>query len=160
MAKKKEAERLRSFELAQELEIAATRERVWSALTVEIDRWWRFRQGGDESTIELDPRAGGGLVERWKGGSALWGTVTFVAEGERIRLSGPLGMHTGDTHLYSFDLEEKEDEVTIVKFTQRSVGDLDPEWKGSFEGGWATLLGTYLKTYAEEGTDWRDVEGD
>jgi hypothetical protein len=67
-------------------------------------------------------------------------------------------MHTGDTHLYSFELEEKEDGATIVKFTQRSVGDLDPEWKGSFEGGWGKLLGTYLKAYAEEERDWREVE--
>ena len=57
-----------------EIEIKATRDRGWEALTGEIDAWWLpdFRSLGD-SVVTLDPVAGGSLIERCEDGrSLLW----------------------------------------------------------------------------------------
>jgi uncharacterized protein YndB with AHSA1/START domain len=152
-------ERMSSFQLAQEVTIGASRRRVWRALTREIDSWWRFRQGGDESTITLDPSLGGQFAERWgEEAGAVWGVVLFVEPPRVIRLSGPLGMHTADSNLYSFELEEKSASETVVKITHHAVGYLDPKWEASYGEGWNTLLGTYLKSYAETDATWRDVD--
>ena len=70
------APRILQYEL--EISMRAPRERVWGALTDEINAWWLpdFHVVGPESVVTLDARAGGGLVEALPdGGSLLWYTV-------------------------------------------------------------------------------------
>ena len=140
------------FEVQQEVLIAAPRERVFAALTHDIDRWWRFRIGRGASRLVLEPQLGGRFCEEFeRGGGALWGTVTYIDPPVQLRLSGPLGMvERPVTSIYSYTLEERET-GTLLKLAHVCVGDLDPSWVESYSGGWVQLLKTDLKRFVEEG---------
>ena len=67
-----------TYELA--IQINAPRERVWKAITQEANYWWLpdFRMVGENSTVSLELKAGGGLIEQTEeGGSLLWYTVQW-----------------------------------------------------------------------------------
>lgn len=146
-----------SFQIAQEVDIAAPPEKVWHALTYHMDQWWMHRHhDGADSVVSLDAKLGGLLTERWgDGDGAVWGTVTRVQQGERLTLSGPLGM--GDeavTSLYTYELEPHAG-GTRVKVTHHCFGLLDPAWADQYHDGWLEMLSRSLKPYVETGQSWR-----
>jgi uncharacterized protein YndB with AHSA1/START domain len=161
MAKGDDQARVSSFKLMQEVTIEAPRERVWDALTTGIDRWWRFRQGGDGSEVTLDARVGGHFAETWGPGSgALWGVVLYIDAPAVLRLAGPLGMQTANSNHYSFELEEKGESSTLLKLTHHAVGDMDEKVEQDYGQGWGKLFNTYLKSFLERDKDWRAVDAE
>lgn len=66
---------------------------AWQALVHEIDRWWPKDHSwwGSESTLSIDPRAGGCFCESAGDREALHMTVTFVDPEKTLRLTGGLG---------------------------------------------------------------------
>jgi uncharacterized protein YndB with AHSA1/START domain len=65
--------------IRKEIQLPATREEVWSALTDpdELERWFA-------NNVELDLRPGGAAVFRWGNGEARRATVTEVEPEERL----------------------------------------------------------------------------
>lgn len=68
---------------------------AWNALATDVDRWWPKDHSwwGRESTLSIEPMAGGCFCERAADGkrSALHMTVTFVDPGKLLRMTGGLG---------------------------------------------------------------------
>lgn len=142
---------MKEFEIAQELVIEAPREKVWKALTTEIGKWWAFHIGEAGSQITLEARLGGAFAERWGDGEgALWGTVTYLKVGERLRLEGALGMSGPGVNKYTYDLEDC-DRGTTLKLTHFGFGQRDDEVEKDYTEGWQTLLGKYLTGWLIEG---------
>ncbi len=149
------------FKIAQEVVINAPREKVWEALTSEIDQWWskRLHHTIGESSLSLEPRLGGCFIERWGNDEgALLGTVIFVRKPEMLRLNGPLGMIEAPvTSVYSYELVDQGD-TTLLKLTHHACGPIKPEWHVSYGAGWTELLGSHLKEYVEQGKTRQDVK--
>ncbi|KGP70916.1 helix-turn-helix domain-containing protein [Pontibacillus yanchengensis] len=140
-----------SFQLEQEIEIQASPDKVFQALTTDIGQWWAYRLCGEGSKLTLSPQPGGYFIEEGlEGANALWGTVMYVKDNEEIRLNGLLGMTGAVNSAYSFKLEPKGDS-TLLKLSHHAVGLLDPEWGRMHDEGWKELLGTFLKEYVENG---------
>jgi uncharacterized protein YndB with AHSA1/START domain len=69
------------MEIVREIEIPASAEDVWAALTEEarLEEWFA-------NDVELDPRPGGRGVFRWDNGEERRATVESIEPGERIVL--------------------------------------------------------------------------
>ena len=151
------------FRVAQEVVIDAPREKVWEALTSEIDQWWskRLHHTIGESSLSLEPRVGGSFIERWGDDEgALWGTVIFIRKPEMLRLSGPLGMIEAPVmSVYSYELQDHGD-GTLLKLMHHACGPIKPEWHAGYSAGWTELLGSHLKEYVEQGKTRQDVKTD
>lgn len=141
-----------SFQIEQEIMIDAPRDKVFKALTENIDDWWAYRLSGDEkSTLSFEPKVGGRFLESWGDQEgALWGVVTYIKAPQEIRMNGLLGMKGAVNSAYTYHLEEKGD-TTILKLSHHAYGLLDPEWHNAHDGGWKELLGQFLKDYVESG---------
>jgi uncharacterized protein YndB with AHSA1/START domain len=75
-----------------EYEIAAPVDRVFTAITEEIGKWWThsFRA---EKKVVLEAHVGGRFYEDWGNGTgALYATVTYLEPGCKMCLTGPMGM--------------------------------------------------------------------
>jgi uncharacterized protein YndB with AHSA1/START domain len=138
-----------------EVVIDAPRERVWKALTAQIQDWWlpAFHMVGEGSTITFDARAGGHILERIEGGaSLLWGTVQMVIPGESIHLVGFSQPEWGGpaTTMLRFGLEDR-DGGTAVTLRDAIHGRIDEDNLASLQEGWSELLAKGLKRFVETG---------
>ncbi|SFA87058.1 MULTISPECIES: SRPBCC domain-containing protein [unclassified Bacillus (in: firmicutes)] len=139
-----------SFQIEQEITIEASRETVYKALTAEIDKWWTFRLGENESKLSIDPKINGLFFEDWGNGEgAVWGTITYLKENEEIRLNGILGMKGAVNSYYSYRLETVGN-ATVLKLSHEAIGFLEPHWEEAHKHGWNELLQQNLKTYIEK----------
>lgn len=139
-------------EIRLEVDIDASAERVWTALTDEIGRWWpkSFCVGGARR-FTLEPKVGGRMFEDWEGGEGLlWGTVVQLKKHARLDLAGDTFPEYGGAgrHLSSYILEEGEGS-TKVRFVSTSYGNLTEGSGKDLEGGWKHLLETCFAAYVE-----------
>lgn len=127
-----------SFHIEQKIQLAASPEQVFGALTKDIDKWWKHRMNG--GAVSLEARVGGQFIERWGDGEgAIWGTVQRINRPDLLRLAGPLGMDRPVSAVYEYRLAE-EDGGTCLSLSHRVVGDLNPEWEAMYNEGWRILL--------------------
>lgn len=142
---------MKTFELAQEIRIAAPRDKVWKALTTEVNQWWAFRIGERGSAIGLDARLGGSFTERWGDNEgALWGTVTYFHVGHKLRLEGGLGMSGPGHNKWIYELED-DGAGTLLKLTHFLMGHREQDVETRYTRGWAYLLETCLPAWAVDG---------
>ena len=108
MAEMSKSKRTGSLSIEQEVLIDAPRERVFKALTTEVEKWWAYRVHGKGTVVKLEPKLGGWFYEdSGKGEGAIWGTVIFFRRPEVLRLTGPLGMSGAVKSTYTYELVEK-----------------------------------------------------
>lgn len=103
---------------------------AWQALVHDIDRWWPKEHSwwGAESTLSVEPRAGGCFCESAGEREALHMTVTFVDPGRTLRLVGGLGPLQGmGLHgAMEFQLAPDDSGGTLVTLRYR-VGGYSPD---------------------------------
>jgi DNA-binding transcriptional ArsR family regulator/uncharacterized protein YndB with AHSA1/START domain len=150
-----------SFNIAQEIEIAATRDKVWDALTKDIGQWWAMRSVEEgKGEITFDAKVGGQLRETNGNDGALWGTVVHLQTGVMLQLTGAYGLTSRlISGLITYELEERGDK-TLVKLSHKAIGYELGDTGAKYTEGWKMLLGTYLKAFLEEGKTWGDVKAD
>lgn len=138
-----------------ELEVAiqAAPDRVWSSLTMHTNAWWLpdFHMVGPGSVVELDARAGGGLVEHTEGGgSLLWYTVQMCQPGRSLHLIGHLAPEWGGPAVSMLELTLEEDgEGTRLRVRDALLGTVTEETARCQRDGWQALFGTGLRAHAE-----------
>lgn len=140
-----------------ELEVAinAPQAKVWRALIEQPDAWWisDLRCVSADSTLTLEPRAGGNLVESdGAGASLLWFTVIALEPERSLNLAGAIAPPFGGP-AQTFLLIElaEEDGVTTVKLTNSMHGHVDEASLPATEAGWRLLLDNGLKHFVETG---------
>ncbi len=142
-----------SVHVEQEVDIDAPPERVWAALTEELEAWWGspYLQGKATSLV-LEPRPGGVFREDWGDGQgAVWGTVSALERGRRLEVHGAMGMTGAVVGVTRFDLRPTEGGSTRLRLSHEAFGHVDPETERNYGIGWHDLLEVRLKSYVEEG---------
>ena len=101
--------------------------------------------------VSLESGLGGRFVEHWGDtGGQMIATVTGVERDRHLRLTGPFhfGLALADAN---FDLEDAPG-GTLVRFSFRAVGAIDPTVIAGIESGWTTLVASRLKAFVEAGS--------
>ena len=126
-----------TLEVEQEVVVAAPREQVFEAVC-RMGEWWphTFREG---AAVHLEPRVGGRFWEDWgDGDGALYATVTRIRRPEVLTCTGPMGMGTPVTGVWSLALSEA-DAGTLVRLSHHAVGPIDDETRAAYEHGWVEV---------------------
>ncbi len=146
-----------SFEIQQEVRIAAPKEKVWKALTEEVGAWWAFHTEEFETEIMLDARIGGHMLESFgdEGEGFIWGTITYLRRNEKLRLRGSLGSKFNAHSQYTYTLSEDDAGMTTLALEHLALGHDDPATRERYVEGWQVLLGRNLKAWVEEGRGWQ-----
>lgn len=136
------------------VDLAASRAKVWKALTADIDRWWLddfyCAPGSKKIIMELKP--GGRVYETdGKGGGLVWYTVTALQKGTSVTLTGHFGPPFGGpvTTILTLKLESKG-AGTRLSVSDYLYGLVSPELGASMEAGWKRLFIEGLKAYIEK----------
>ena len=140
-----------SVDIAFDVVIEGSTAAVFNALTQGPGAWWGHPMLRPEATgLTLEPRLGGLFVERWSHGGAVLAAVTQWATDHHLELTGPfhLGLGVG---VATFDLA-REGEGTLLQFSFRAFGPIDPARARMFSEGWRELVTRRLRALVEQGT--------
>jgi DNA-binding transcriptional ArsR family regulator len=140
-----------SVDIAVDVRIEGSNAAVFNALTKDPGAWWGHPMLRPEATgLTIEPRLGGLFVERWSHGGAVLAAVTQWATDRHLELTGPfhLGLGVG---VASFGLAT-EGGGTLLQFSFRAFGPIDPDRARIFSEGWRELVTRRLKALVEEGT--------
>lgn len=142
-----------SVHVEQEVEVEAPPERVWAALTEEVEAWWGSPYlHGPATNLVLEPWPGGTFREDWgEAQGAVWGVVTTVERGLRLEIQGPMGMAGAVVGISRFTLGPVEGGSTLLRLSHEAFGHIDAETERNYGLGWQDLLGVRLKAFVEEG---------
>jgi DNA-binding transcriptional ArsR family regulator len=138
-----------AVDMALEVSIKASRTEVFYALTRDTGGWWGHPfLRSDTTSLVLEPRLGGLMVEHRDGGGSVVAAITSWTEDRHLELTGPfhLGLALG---IAAFDLLAA-DEGTSLQFSFRAFGTIEGS-PGQFENGWRELVAGRLKTLVETG---------
>jgi len=151
-----ETARLDTLTITHEVVIAAPPDRVFAALTTDVDAWWMQGFRSPHSTFHLEATAGGRFYEDFGSGEggALYATVTYIARGATLRMVGPMGMRGPVMGVVGFDLAPR-DAGTLLTLSHRVTGALDGDTRDTYTTGWRELLERHLKAFVEQGRGYR-----
>jgi len=142
-----------AYKYAFDVEIAATVERVWKTLTLQIGTWWPSHFNSSEETKQfvLEPRVGGRMFEDLGGDDGvLWGTVVSFQTNKQLQIQGPMFPDYGGPGAYILKLELQPNEAGCRLLVSDSMyGHVSEETLESTQAGWKVLFGEHLKHAAE-----------
>lgn len=140
----------RLVKIEMELIIAAPREKVFAALTHELDNWWPHRYKPD-SKVSVDLTVGGKIEEVFAdGGGALYGIFTYLDAPHKIAASGPSSMHKGLAS-FTVDTLETSGDGTLFKRETQMWGTVPEEVEAMFRDGTRQMMETALVAYVVDG---------
>jgi DNA-binding transcriptional ArsR family regulator len=140
-----------TLDIAFDVPIAGTPERVYEALTHSPGAWWGHPYlRADATGLTLDARLGGHLLEVWDGGGFVMATITGLSSARWLQLTGPFHLGVA-TAVAEFDLHP-DDGATRLAFAFRAVGLLDAGTVDAFRDAWRELLTVRLKALVDDGT--------
>jgi DNA-binding transcriptional ArsR family regulator len=149
-----EASRIVKIEL--EYRFKAPIERVFAALTTELDAWWAFRFK-PESTVVVEPWVGGRIYEDWgNGNGALYGEIVYLDPPHTLCSRGPGGV-AGNYSTYNVEKLEQDGEYTVRKLSLRIWGEVPDEVEKMFTQGTKAIAEQLLRAYVEEGKGYREL---
>jgi uncharacterized protein YndB with AHSA1/START domain len=133
-----------------ELLLKAPPDKVWRALTADIDNWWT--QGfSDVAPVVLEARLGGRFYEAFDdvGNGVLFATVTHCQPPKLLRYIGTLGMQPPVMSQVSYELEP-EDNGTRVRCVIETLGQPNAKVPNPNRTSWQGLLEN-LRVWVEDG---------
>ena len=148
-------ESLGVIDLALEVRIQASRDKVWQALVQDTGKWWpaSFYTGAGGRNFVIEPQLGGRMYEDWGDGQGLvWATVLGIRDQEMLLLCGDTDGSCGGPSrgFHKFELSADGD-ATVLKFTECAFGRTPEDSRQSLDEGWRYLMGECLKPFVEEG---------
>lgn len=142
------------LDIRQETELPASTDRVFAALTQDINQWWNgaHRQTGEDGLIVLEPEVGADMVERSSGGHAvIWGRVEEVRRPDRLYLSGRFGVRGAVAGRVHFDLAATGNTGCRLVVSHQAIGAIPDEMRSNFVAGWHELIDRHLRAHIEKG---------
>lgn len=146
---------LSQAEVLVEIDVAAPRERVWSAFVNETAKWWHpgFNTRPEGVTFTIEPELGGRAFEDWGGGNGqVWGVVNGMDAGRFIQIIGDTDKAWGGPSRGIMNWRFEDDgEGTKVRLEHSLFGNVSEETRKSLTEGWQFLIRDSLKRYVETG---------
>lgn len=133
-----------------EVRVKAPVERVFRALTHELNEWWAFRTRPD-AVIRSEIRVGGQIYEDWGEGNGLaYGTILQLNAPHKLHSRGPAGVGMGYIIDNIEELQQEGDE-TVYKKTILLWGHVPENIVTMFRDGSRAILEQMLRGYVEDG---------
>lgn len=137
--------------------IAAPIDRVWRALTTQVELWWPrdFFASANPAVMRFDATLGGRLYEDdGNGGGVTWYTVIAMAPGESIDMAGHLTPAYGGPAQTILRLALRRDgDATILDLTDGVFGNVGERTAAGNEAGWRALFEVGFKGFVEGDRD-------
>ena len=132
--------------------VDAPSDHAFRVFTEGIATWWPLPthslQGENAETVEIEPRLGGGVVERWADGHANWGEVTAWEPPSRLAFTWHLGNLEKPTQVeVTFVEEAGRTRVELVHSGWEALEDGAEKSQG-YTQGWAMILERYADVAA------------
>lgn len=140
----------RIVKIETEIRLEAPQERVFAALTTEMDAWWPFRFCPDGRLV-LEACVGGRCYEDWGNGQgAFHGTVVWYEPPHKIVATGPSAMGKG---VSAFDVQSvvPDGDGSIYRKSLTLWGAVTDDLERMFTEGSKAILFQHLKAYVEGG---------
>lgn len=152
----KEVTQMEMVQIEQEVQIAATPDRVFAAL-VDPDAWWSVRYAG--AVVSFEPQLGGRFIQRFNDtdNGVLWAIVTCYDPGKKLSLDGTLNMPGAVAGVVNYELEPHTN-GTRLKLQHYAVGVIAAETQAEYDAGWQELLRDRLTAYVERGVRYVPAE--
>ena len=136
------------------IEVRRGIEEAFRVFTAEIAAWWPVAGHSVEpdrvEAVVLEGRLGGRLYERWHdGGEADWGRVVAWEPPERLVLSwkpNPERTAATEVEVRFVAVEPDHTRVELEHRGWERLGELGPEARASYDGGWPGVLDSYAGT--------------
>jgi len=141
-----------SFSLDYRVRLNAPPERVFKALTDEVQQWWPHTYNDNPAAIVLEPQLGGRFMELWdsEGRGVLLGRVEIFDPPKVLRVRGSIGMNLAVDVVYTVTLEEMEG-GTLLHEAARISGEVSERLKSGMRNGTESESGVHLRNWVERG---------
>lgn len=140
----------RVVQIETEIRIEAPPERVFEALTKDLDSWWPFRFRANGKMV-LECRVGGRCYEDWgESGGAHHGIVVWWEPPHKYAATGP-GAMTRAFQSYDVATVVADGTGSIYRKSLTLWGAVPEEVEKGFRDGSKAILHQHLKAYLEEG---------
>ena len=140
----------RLVKIEQEMRINAPREKVFAALTSELDAWWPQRFKPD-STVYCETHVGGNSGEKFSnGGGAVYGEVVYYDPPYKLAQSGASALTKG-MNAFGVETLEEDGDGTLYKKELNFWGVVPEEMVKMFESGMRAIMEQALRGYVEKG---------
>jgi hypothetical protein len=140
----------RLVKIEQEMRINAPREKVFAALTSELDSWWPHRFKPD-SSVYCDSKLGGTSGERFaNGGGAVYGEIVYFDPPFKLGQAGASALAKGMS-AFGLDTLEEDGDGTLYKKELNFWGVVPDEMVQMYESGMRAIMERSLKGYVERG---------
>ncbi|WP_420810105.1 hypothetical protein [Fimbriimonas ginsengisoli] len=140
----------RFVKIEMEMKIDAPRERVFAALTEELNNWWPHRFKPD-SQVSCDVRVGGRIEERFaNGGGAVYGEIVYMDAPFQIASGGTSALNRGMSS-YSMDTLEEDGESTVLKRNFQIWGYVPENVEKMYREGSRQIMEVALNRYLRDG---------
>jgi uncharacterized protein YndB with AHSA1/START domain len=143
--------------IRKSIELACADEHAFHVFTGKIALWWPLKEHScseeNAETVEIEPRAGGRIVETAKGGEKhVWGTVLTWDPPRGVSMTwhpgNPVDQATRLTVTFT-RLSPERTRVDLVHDGWEARGEKAGAVRGSYDSGWAGVLAVF-KARAEQ----------
>jgi uncharacterized protein YndB with AHSA1/START domain len=132
------------------IRVSWTPEQAFDRFTQQLGTWWPLGSHsvgqGDAETVTMDPRVGGEIVERLRGGKeAHWGTVLEWEPPNRVAFTWHPGRDAaqGTRVEVRFTPDAGTTRVDLIHSNWAALGDLASTARRGYPIGWAYVLRLY-----------------
>lgn len=150
VAQKMDPNAYRLVKIEMEMNIDAPRERVFAALTDELDNWWPHRYKPD-SRVFCDLKIGGRIEERFaNGGGAVYGEIVYFDPPFKLVSGGTSSLNVGMASYASDTLEDHEGR-TVLKRVFQIWGSVPDDVERMYREGTRQIMEEALNRYLKDG---------
>lgn len=140
------------FEFEYAIVLKAAPERVFTALTDEVGRWWPHTHYASPHSIVLEPQIGGRFMELRDaaGHGVLYGHVEIYDPPHTLRIRGTVCMEVAANMLWTLRLAEHAG-GTLLTESCRISGQVSERMRAGVCKGTEAEYGVHLRNWLERG---------
>ena len=136
--------------IRQQHDFPAPVQRIFAALTREIDLWWpqAARLTGPQGRLSLLPELGAALIESGPGGAgAIWGQIDRIEAPVHLALSGTFGVPGAVMGRVWFDLAPLEVDGCRLTLVHQAIGPVSEDRAQQHGRLWRQVLDESLRAH-------------
>ena len=145
-----------AFEIDYQIWLNATPERVFTALTDEVNHWWPHTYKDDPLRIVIEPFVGGRFWEQFdeSGRGVLYANVEVFDPPTTLRFRGAIGMNRAIQVVFTITLEA-QDGGTVLRELTHVAGEVSERLQQGMTKGTEEEYAVHLRAWLEQGVSIR-----